>query len=231
MPPFFTRLLCALLCCLGFAAKAAEEAKDYSAAERLLFMSPQLKNVQPPATLGYSFRRSGTLEEAFDDRVTLALARQNDGTCCTATAEFLSGPRKLPLPEVPAAEGNPVTLYFLERDVREMQRLTKGQQNHFRKRIRMAVYNGATVRPVTLGYRGSTVAASEITISPYLDDPNRPRYDKLAVKQYRFVLSDAVPGGVVSIRTQIAGPDAAASPLLVEELTLDGAEPPPPSKP
>ena len=52
---------------------AADE-KDYSAAERLLFMSEQLRNVKPPATLRYTFRKGGALEENFQDSVTLALA-------------------------------------------------------------------------------------------------------------------------------------------------------------
>jgi hypothetical protein len=228
MTPCATRQLLAalglgLLALLALPVAAQQDKKDFSPAERLLFMTNQLTTLKPPTVLRYSFRKSGSMEESFEDSVTISLSKQPDGTCCAGVGEFLTGARKLNLPEVPAAEGNPVILYFLEHDVREMQRLTKGSQYHFRKRIRMAVYQAATVREVSLAFRGKTIKGTEVNISPYLDDPNRPRYEKLAGKQYLFMLSDAVPGGVYGIRTQVA--EGAQAPLIVEELYAEGAEP------
>jgi hypothetical protein len=201
-------------------------AEDYSEAERELFMADQLAAIKPPATLRYTYRKSGSMEASFDDTVTVELKAQPDGKCCVATAEFLSGERRQKLPEIEAAQGNPVILYFLERDIHEMQRLTKGQHNYFRKRIRMSVFQGAKVSPVSVLFRGKEVAGKEITISPYLDDPLRARFEKLANKQYVFTLSDAVPGGVYAIRTRIAGESASAEPLIVEEMRADGAAAP-----
>lgn len=203
---------------------AAEKASDFSAAERALFMSNQLGALRPPSTLSYLFRKSGSLEPGFDDSVKIKLRAQPDGSCCAASGEFFSGARRLPMPEAEDAHGNPVIMYFLERDVREMQRLTKGQPNHFRKRIRMAIFDGASLRDVTVPYRGKAVAGREIVIAPYLNDPNRPRFESLANKQYVFTLSDAVPGGVYGIRTQVASAAAGAAPLLVEELLVSGAD-------
>ena len=105
-----------------------------------------------------------------------------------------------------------MVLYFLERDIREMNQATKGQQNYFRKRIRMAVYQGATIADVTVSYRGKEVPAREIRIAP---PPRRPAARALrtyANKTYVFTLSDAVPGGLYAIRTRVAGatPSAAA---------------------
>jgi hypothetical protein len=206
------------------AGPAAHAADDLSAAEKALFMTHQLGNVKPPATLRYSFRKSGSMEEGFVDKVALALTAQAGGACCKATGQFLSGTRQLTLPEVEGAQGNPVILYFLEYDIREMKRLTKGSQNYFRKRIRMSVFEGATLKPVSLRYRGREVAGQEIAITPYVDDPNRFRYDKLAGKEYRFMLSSAVPGGVYGIRTQIGSGKAS---LITEEMLIEGAEPAP----
>lgn len=219
----FSAFAFGLLASLAWPASAQQDKKDFSQAERLLFMSNQLSALKPPMVLRYSFRKSGSMEEGFEDGVTISLTRQADGGCCATAGEFLTGARKLNLPEVPAAEGNPVILYFLERDVREMNRLTKGSQFHFRKQIRMAVYQAAKVREVSLRYRGKSVKATEVEISPYLDDPNRPRFEKLAVKQYVFTLSDAVPGGVYGIRSEVA--DTTPAPLIVEELYAEGAEP------
>ncbi len=89
-------------------------------------MSNHLANVRPPAALQYRYVKGGSMEPGFEDRVTLKLTARADRSCCTASADFLSGSRRLTLPEVEAAEGNPVLLYFLERDIREMSRLTRG---------------------------------------------------------------------------------------------------------
>jgi hypothetical protein len=211
--------LALLLPATGFAAQ------DFSAAEQAIFMADQLANVQPPSTLRYTFRKAGSLEAGFDDAVVLSFSKQADGSCCASTGEFLSGPRRLALPDIENAKANPVILYFLEHDIREMRRLTQGPENYFRKRIRMTVYQGATVAPASYRYKGKTVAGREVSFKPYLDDPNRYRYEKLAGKEYRFLLSDAVPGGVLGIRTRIAAAAADAPPLMTEDLMIEGAEP------
>lgn len=209
-------------------AQTSPPPPDYSAAERLLLMSDQMQRVSPPATLSYRFQHGGTLDAPFEDKVNLQFTRLADGRCCTATGEFLTGPRRLTLPQVEQVQGNPVTLYFLERDIREMQRLTKGQASYFRKRIRMALYQGARLGEARFSYRGQSVVGREIVIQPYLDDPNRARFEHLAHKQYRFLLSDAVPGRVVSIHTTTRV-DGGPAPLVEEALWIDGATPPTPS--
>lgn len=200
-------------------------AQDFSAAEQAIFMADHLANVSPPSTLRYTYRKAGSLETGFDDSVSVSLNKRADGGCCASTGVFLSGARQVPLPEIDNARANPVILYFLEHDIREMHRLTKGSENYFRKRIRMAVYQGATVTPVSLRYRGKTIAGQEISFKPYLDDPNRYRYEKLAGKEYRFWLSSSVPGWVLGISTRITAATADAPPLLTHEMMIEGADP------
>jgi hypothetical protein len=209
----------ALAVAIASACLPASAAKDYSAAERAIFMSNHLANVTPPETLHYRYVKAGSMEPGFEDRVTLELTARADGTCCAAHAEFLSSTRRLALPDIEAAVGNPVLLYFLERDIREMSRLTRGQQNYFRKRIRMAIYQAAELREAKLPYRGKNVAARQFIIAPYVDDPLRERFAKLAGKRYTFTLSDAVPGGVVAVATQVDA-EGGAPPLWTEEMTL-----------
>ena len=226
----FASLLSAALIAASSPALAQSDKQDYSAAERLLFMTNQMSSVKSPASIRYSFRKSGSLEDGFEDNVVLSTARQADGTCCVANTDFFTGSRKLPLPETPAPEGNPVILHFLERDIAEMKRLTKGSTNHFRKLIRMAAYQSATVSDTTFAYKGGVVKGQEVRFSPYLEDPNRPKYEQLSRKQYRFFLSPAVPGGVYGIRTQVDGEAAGSPPIVVEELLVDGGSSPSPSK-
>jgi hypothetical protein len=128
------------------------------------------------------------------------------------------------MPEVEAAQGNPVLMYFLEHDVREMQRLTSGSADHFRRRIRLALAGASTLGELKLSYLGQTVAGQEVLVSPYLDDPNRPRFERYAHKAYRFLLSDGVPGGVFGVRTRIDGPGQDRAPLIAEELTIAGGQ-------
>lgn len=207
-------------------ARAGEPVKDFSPAERALFMDDQFTKVRPPTTLRYQFRHAGSLEPAFDDKAAIALKAQSGGKCCEAAGEFLSGERKVVLPPVESAVGNPVTLFFLERDVREMQRLTTGKSAYFRKRIRMAIYQGAQQRSVALRYLGKNVTGQEFTITPYADDPNHARFEQFVNKRYVFTLSSAVPGGVYAIRTLVAdvAKGADAPPLLADELLIDGGD-------
>lgn len=221
-----TRLpVLAVACFCALVAGRAAPASEFSAAEQALFLSDHLSSLKPSTTLHYRFRKGGSLEAGFDDSAAIALTAQPDGKCCAAAAEFLSGNRRLALPGIEAAQGNPAILFFLERDIREMQRLTKGQPNYFRKRIRIAVAEAATIRDVTLPFQGRNVAAREISITPYTDDPLRARFEQLVNKRYVFTLSDAVPGGVLSIRTQVDAPAAGTPPLLAEEMALDRQAP------
>jgi hypothetical protein len=200
-------------------------ANDFSVAEQAVFLDRHLANLRPPTTLHYSYQKRGTLEAAFDDTVDLALTARANGNCCAARVQFFSGARALYPPDIDAEQGNPAILYFLEHDIQEMERMTQGRANYFRKRIRMAVYQGAEVRELNLLYRGRPVAVQQISITPYRDDPNRARYEKLATKQYQFLLSSAVPGGLYGIRTRVGDVSADAPVLLGEELLIDGAPP------
>jgi hypothetical protein len=218
-------LLLAAAALLSAPAFAADGKQDFSAAEKLLFMTRQLDNVTLPTTLRYAFRQTGSEEPGFEDKVSVDIVSLVAGKtqCCKASGEFLTGARTLKLPDIEGAEGNPVVLYFLENDLRTMQRLTKGSQTYFRKRIRMALFNGATVRNVRVAYKGKDIEGQEILISPYLDDPNRAKFEKFLGKQYRFILSPAVPGGVYGIQTTVGAKLPEQVPLMQQEMLIEGA--------
>lgn len=211
------RVLSQVGLCIVYAAAAAGQ--PMSQAEQLLFVDPHLGDVKPPITLRYDYRKEGSLEKNAHDEVTLQLSAGAGGTCCNSKTGFASGQHLPPL-DVADAKSNPVLMYFLEHDVREMQRLTRGQPNYFRKRIRMALVDQAQVTPVTVRYRGREMPAQRVSITPYANDPRRDRYDRFADKQYIFVLAKALPGGVAQIRTLLPAAQAADPPALQETLTL-----------
>ncbi len=118
---------------------------------------------------------------------------------------------------------NPVILYFLERDITGMARLTGGQRRYFQQRVRMALAAGPTITTVTSRVDGKSVKAQQIVIQPYLGDPNAERFRDYVGKRYTFVLASEVPGQVALIRTDVPGANNDFShPVQTETLTFQG---------
>jgi len=205
-----------VLVALSSAARAAEPS-EFSEAERRLFSENHWRNVGSKAVLEYAYQKRGTLEANVDDRtlVTLGASDKNGGRA--ARVEFLTGTRKFELPELEHAEGNPLILFFLEREVREMNRLTKGSSSYYRKRIRMALAESAQIRTIDVPVAGRQVSATEIRITPYRDDPARSRYESFAEKTYTLVLSNEVPGEVVELKSELRGPGNGGSDIVIGE--------------
>jgi hypothetical protein len=209
---------------LLFSAAAVFTDDEHSEAEKLLFEADHLKKFTKPAKLHYSFVKTGTLEQSFEDNVDISIDKIMPDGGKNITTRFLSGPNKITFPPTEEARSNPVLLYFLEWDIREMKRLTGGQPNYFRKRIRIALANHAEVRPVTIVYDGKEVNGKEIKITPYVNDELKARFGKHVGKYYLFTLSDKIPGEVYQLRSVTpnnqSGGSSKEQPLIEETLTF-----------
>jgi len=186
-------------------AWAQPDVLDASPAERLVFMLPHLANIQPPRTLRYAYVEEGGAGGPLTDAMAIELRADAAGACCSARGSFLSGSRALGLPEIAQARSNPALLYFLEHEVRQLQRQTGGQSAHFRRRMRLALAQSATISPTTIRWRGRDAAAQVVHIAPFVDDPFRDRFAETSKKEYDFVMSEAVPGGVYQVLTRVPG--------------------------
>lgn len=218
--PRLSRLALTVALGMSTLAAVAADPNQFSEAEKLVFTDPQLANVKGPASLRYSFVKSGSLEPGFEDEVRIEVDAQHK-----VQGRFLTGPRAFPLPEVEHADANPVILYFLERDITDMKRRTTAKsQNYFRNKIRMAMAEAAQVKDTQVTYAGKELPAREVTLQPYAKDPNRVRYQNLADKRYVFVLAKDVPGGVYQVRTSLPGALPTDAPVMEEVLTLAGTE-------
>jgi len=213
--PAAVRFLAICLAMTG-APALAQETQPITEAEKLLFMTDHLKAVSPPATLRYSFSKTGTLEKSFRDTVEITVSSGGSGRqvgirCLSAAGERLDSVA------IESAEGYPALLCFLERDIREMQRLT-GAKNvrYFHKRIMVALAANPEVKPITVNHNGRPIQAKEIRISPYVDDPNKAKFEKYTGKYYVFTLSEEVPGGLYRVESVIPG--AGKEPPLIEEV-------------
>ena len=190
-----------------------------SEAEQKVFLDDHLHGVAAPAVVRYRFSKTGTLERHFDDAVMLTI-KPKGRAARTVEVSYLTGEHKVMLPVVEDAKANPVILYFLEQDVREMHRRLGGSENYFRRRIRLALAEAAQVRPLSVLVNGKQVAASEVVIRPYVDDPMTARLGPFVNKSYAFTLSDQVPGGVVQVRSRVDADAAAKGGPAPQEGTL-----------
>jgi len=188
----------------------AADPGQFSIAETKLFVDDHLRSLGGPTTLEYTYEKRGSLEDPVDDVARVIVGPAAVGGGQSVKVEYLTETRKLELADIDAANANPVILFFLERDLREMHRLTGGSINYYRKRIRMALAEGGQVEAVTRNLGPRRIAATAIRIAPYRDDPARSRYEKFAEKTYVFTLSDDVPGKVVELRSELSYPPDAS---------------------
>ena len=200
---------------------------SFSRAEQLLFLSDHLANVAKATVIRYSYNKMGTLDPASEGTINLTVSAMPQGTGKHTHVDFASGSRSLDLPDIDDATANPVILFFLERDVRDMERRTGGKAAYFRKRVRLAFSESADVQPVQFEFDGRKVSGTQISIHPFTDDPLKSRFTQLADKTYVFTLSQEIPGQLYRMQTQARTPQAAADapPLLQESITLIGAQP------
>lgn len=189
----------AALCFALAPGQAAAQA--VSPAETLLFETDHLARIKRPAMLVYEFRKMSNVEPGFSDKVQLDLASSKGKT--NATLHFLSGTHQHDIPALEDAHGNPVLLGFLERDIAEMKRLTGGSAAYFRKRIRMALAEGAQISAQSISYQGKSLPAKAVRIQPYLNDPMHARFEPYVHKAYTFVVSEGVPGGIYQVRSSL----------------------------
>lgn len=204
-------------------APAASAGEVISAAEQRLFADPHLNNLPAGATLRYSYRKNEAGQAAVDDEVTLT-AHRAAARGRAVQVDYLHGERHLALPDVEEAINNPVILYFLESDVRAMHRRLGGQENYFRRRIRLALAENAQLSTVPITYAGKSDRGTRVVVQPYVNDPQQERFKGMGKKSYIFTLSDQVPGGVVELRTVVDDSAAPGKPLLEEILTLRGEQ-------
>lgn len=195
---------------------------DVSPAEKRLFVDNHFRDLRGATALDYVYERRGDLEPPITDSARVAVGAADKEGLRSVQVEYLHGEHQLKLPSPGRVEGNPVILFFLEREVKEMKRRTGGSELYFRKRMRMALAESAEVRPVRRTVGGREVDAQEIRIAPFRNDPMRARYEQLADKTYVLTLSEAVPGQVIELSTELAKPGSGGL-LLSEKLSYKAA--------
>ena len=192
-----------------------------SAVEQRLFLDSHLKALKLPATLRYAVDVQGELKKAEHFDVELALARAKDGIDVRLSTPRAEAPVAIPV------EGdvlnNPIVMYFLDRDIETMEKLTGGKKGYFNRRLRMAFAAASRIENAQITIAGRSEAVQQVSLQPFLDDPLRPRFEKFAGKRYTFAFSKATPGEVLQLQTVIPGANGNFDkPLLTETLVFEG---------
>lgn len=202
-----------------------------SEAETILWLGDQLQGIAEPSTLKYEFRKAGSLEEGFTDRVHLHITELLPEGMKKATVDFFSGQRHLNMPPYEAINGNVLLAIFLQGDILEMKRLTEGGSRYFQQRIKYALATNAQIADTEIEFDGRKLPAKRITITPYVDDPKaelNEKFRKLKDKAYTFTVSERLPGYFYEIHTLVPAPADSApgsEPVLEEYLRLTSVGP------
>lgn len=200
---------------------AADARAALSPAQVALFETPHLASLRPPVRLDYAFRREGAGEEPVEDTIRLEVRASagQDGKR-DVSPEFLTGPRALRYPPALGFLGNPLLIFALDRDVRELSAATGGTANWFRNRFRRALAESAEVRPGEIEFEGRRLPATVIALRPYAGEPRAGRFQE---RRYAFALSEALPGWFHAIRTEL--PAAGERGAVSESIVFAGASP------
>lgn len=198
---------------------ASTDSGRFSPANTLLFATNHMQTVKPEQTLVYDVQQSGSMVEALKDTVTMKLATK-DATHKETAIEFMTGEHNRWVPPFTNPEGNPVLMLFLQNDIHDMERINGGQWRHFQKYIKFALEN-SDVSETSFSYAGKTLQGKKVSIQPYLNDPEKGKFTNQAFanKQYEFIVSAEVPGGIYKIVTDVPS-SSADQPIAHKELLL-----------
>ena len=191
-------------------------------AHKLLVKKNHLGNLKTPTKLKYIFKKTGSLEPPFNDRVIMIVPEKNDKGVFNIQFDFFSGYNKEDLTSAQYKATNPIFHAFWDHDIKIMTRITEGSVVYFRKRITWSLsdVNKFNINEATCEYEGKKLKGFKIEHSPYEDDYDSKRFEKYAKKKYFITLCDDIPGMIYQMGTLI--PDASSeTPLMKEILTFE----------
>ena len=174
--------------------------------EKLLFLKNHVDNLPSSTVLSYKYQGEGETVKTRSKKIELSFEKTDSGTVVTGFTEI--GKTKKPIEKIANAVSNPVILEYLEADIVEMQKLTKGQPNYFRKRIRAALAEGPEIFREKQTFNGESIEVLTFSIEPYAKDPlrfesGRSKYRRYSKKKYTFYLSENIPGHILGIDYEI----------------------------
>ncbi|MEZ0168489.1 hypothetical protein [Microvirga sp. TS319] len=208
---------------LAWTAAAPAPAQEAPAASDLLFETQDWRSVSSDTALLYRYERVSSLPServrGFSDTIRLLVGPGSTAESRNVQVEMFSGGQRRPAGPFDDVSGNPVLVLFLEQHLQTLVAAIGANPRYFRNAIRTGLRDGASVTPLTTAYRDGQVPAWRIAMRPFLQDPHHSQMMGLDTLTYSFVVSDHVPGKIVSI--DVRADDTNGHPLLLETLSYD----------
>lgn len=179
---------------------AQEQIDQLSSANRALFVDDTLDNIDEPSRISYDFIHQGKYDEDYNGRVTINVNRIHANGRKDLTFRFLKGRKRIRFPPRYAMHSNPLFMLFLERDAREMNRITGGSTLFFRSRLRHSL-GSAEAEDVRFPFEQKEVEGKRIVIYPFAEGDLSKRFEKYRHKAYVFIMSSEVPGYFYQLQT------------------------------
>ena len=210
----------ALAAAAAVMAAPRTHAQPLSPAQIALFESAHLAGLSAPTSLEYGFRREEEGREPVEDTVRLEVRASAETGRFDVIPEFLTGQRNLAYPPARGFRGNPVLLFALDRDARELAAATGGTPHWFRERMRRAFLHAAAQREHEVELDGRSVAATSFEVVPFVGEPRARRFQS---RRYVFTLADAVPGRIHSLLSDTPAGEGGGA--VTEVIAFRGARP------
>ena len=195
---------------------------ELTEAHKLLVSKNHLSNLKPPIKVKYIFRKTGTLEPGFNDRVVMIVPEKNDKGVYDIKFDFFSSYNKEDIKSASYKTTNPIFHAFWEHDIQLMTHLTKGSWIYFRKRITWAMSDPYKfkIKPAKCDLDGKKVDGQTVELAPYEQDYDSKKFAKYAKKRYYVTLCEEVPGMIYEMSTIVPSEDG-SGPLMKETLTFE----------
>ena len=198
------------------------KSKELTEAHKLLVTKDHLANLKKPAKIKYIFRRTGSLEPGFNDRVVMIIPEKDDKGFHNIKFDFFSAYNKEDIKSASYKKNNPIFHAFWEHDILLMTNLTEGSWIYFRKRITWAMSDPHKFKiiPAECLINEKKVDGQTVELIPYEQDFDSKKFKKYAKKRYYVTLCEQVPGMIYEMSTIVPSEDG-SEPLMKETLTFD----------
>jgi hypothetical protein len=183
-------------------APAPAMAKQQADVATLLFGNPQWSKAPAGSTITYSYSKktgTATLGSGFDDHISLTLAAGEDADSRAAEVKMFSGANAKAAGPFPSAKQNPVLLLVMEENVQELSKLFKANPRYLKNAIRKAWRDDPKIVGTNVDVDGKSVPGTKISVTPFLDDPEKDKMMGLNALTYTVKIADSVPGSIAEI--------------------------------
>ena len=200
---------------------AFAEDLELSEAHKLLVKKNHLGNLATPVKLKYIYKKTGSLEANFNDRVIMIVPKKDNEGYYNIKFDFFSGYNKEDLASARYKANNPIFHAFWDHDIKVMTRLTEGSPLYFRKRITWSLSDEEkfNIKTAKCTYNNETFDGHKIEHMPYEQDYDSRKFKKFAKKKYFVTICDEIPGMIYEVGTIIPSKNM-KEPLIRETLTL-----------